>query len=223
MKAATTRQPQISALQRIAQLPPLFRGSDLTVRFGWTSRRTSHYLYLWSKRGLIEPLGGRSDVYAITLPGPKTSDVNWYRAADMAMPGAVLTGLDVLRQHGWITQIVHKPQLAVSTRGPVFELDRFEVTSRTQAWFSRYKPGMHDPGHGLLVLSAPYALLDMIEREGSESCGIQTDDVDWDAISEDDRETMTSLANSWQLDLGQFEAHVRRVCAPQCGPSSAGT
>ena len=58
---------QLSAFERLRDLPALFRGGDLTRRFGWTSKTASQYLYLWKRRGLVQSLGGHSDVYANLL------------------------------------------------------------------------------------------------------------------------------------------------------------
>jgi hypothetical protein len=46
-----------SAIERLQGLPQIFRGADLTVRFAWSSKTASQYLYLWKKRGLVSSLG----------------------------------------------------------------------------------------------------------------------------------------------------------------------
>jgi hypothetical protein len=85
---------QVSAFERLRDLPS-FRGGDLTRRFGWTSKTASQYPYLWKRRGLAQRLGGHSDVYA-NLLASRHSD--WEGAVVMAMPSAVLVGIEALRR-----------------------------------------------------------------------------------------------------------------------------
>ncbi len=97
---------QVSAIERLQSLPPLFRGADLTVRFQWTSKTASQYLYLWKRRKLVQELGGHSDVFANML---MTRQPNWEQALLLAMPSALLVGVEALRQAGWVTQVQHNP------------------------------------------------------------------------------------------------------------------
>ena len=77
----------ISAHERLTLLPAVFRGADLTVRFQWTSKTASHYLYLWKRRGLVASLGGHSDVFANLVVG---REPDWEAGLRLAMPSAVL-------------------------------------------------------------------------------------------------------------------------------------
>lgn len=151
---------QVSALERLRRLPAVFRGVDLTVRFQWTSKAASQYLYLWKQRGLVEGLGGHSDVFCNLLRNP---DGDWDRALIMAMPSAVIVGVDALRRHGWTTQIPVKPTVAVRASQRVFKTSRFEVLPRPAQWFEAIEPALHSAEPGALNWLPPaWALADLL-------------------------------------------------------------
>ena len=95
--AAVDLAIQVSSIQRLLSLPALFSGRDLAVRFQWTSKAASQYLYLWKKRGLVQPLGGHSDVFANTLVQPQP---DWESALRLTMPSAVVVRIEALRRGG---------------------------------------------------------------------------------------------------------------------------
>jgi hypothetical protein len=167
---------QTSAIVRLQSLPPVFRGADLTVRFGWTSKTASQYLYLWKKRGLVQGLGGHSDVFANLLTAP-TPD--WEKALLMAMPSAVLVGIEVLRRAGWTTQIPRCPDVAVAARDRCFSVHPFTVEYRAAGWFEIVRPGIGRAA-GLPMLRPAWALADMLRARGWGKCGLHPDDIDWD-------------------------------------------
>lgn len=170
-----------SALERLRSLPPLFRGADLTVRFQWTSKTASHYLYLWKRRSLVHALGGHSDVFANLLVAPRP---DWDAAVRLAMPSAVGIGVDALRKAGWTTQIQRRPTLAVNKRDSVFSTEPFEIVGRSPEWFDLVRPGIEgyrDPG--LPLLRPAWALADMLHIDGWGHCGLHPDDIEWDEVT----------------------------------------
>jgi hypothetical protein len=191
---------QVSSIDRLRTLPALFRGSDLTVRFEWDSKTASHYLWLWKQRHLIEALGGHSDVYANVLIVPKA---DWESALRMAIPSAVLIGIEVLRRAGWTTQIPSRPTVAVDNTQRVFKVERFDVVRRPPSWFATIEKGIIDHGVGLPSLTPAWALADMLKHEPWGECGLWPDDVDSDAMTPKDRTQLKSAARS--LALGNAE------------------
>ncbi len=182
---------QISAIERLQGLPPLFRGADLTVRFQWTSKTASQYLYLWKKRKLVEELGGHSYVFANLLVGRQP---DWHRALLLAMPSALLIGIDALRYAGWTTQIPHRPVIAVNSRQPVFSSNRFEIVQRDPKWFASVADGvMRDNMDGLPRLAPAWALAELLSRGDWGECGLFPDDIEWHMLTPDD-ETQWSAA-----------------------------
>jgi len=175
---------RLSAIERLRNLPPVFRGADLTVRFQWTSKTASHYLYLWKRRGLVQALGGHSDVYANCLTGQSP---DWEGALKLAMPSAILIGIEALRRAGWTTQIPQTPAVAVNPQKPVFRVDHFQIERRSSAWFEKAQSGVRDADDGLRVLRPAWALADLLSRESWGACGLWPDDVDPAAISEQDK------------------------------------
>ena len=182
----TTRAPQISALERLNSLPEIFRGSDLTVRFGWTSKAASQYVYLWKKRNLVKALGGHSDVYVNML---RTEHPNWEKAVLMAMPKALVIGIEALRQAGWTTQIPQRPTLATAKWEVVYSTDPYEMIPKDESWFALVRPGM--PGGrttGLPTLRPAWALADLLKDAEWGDMGLWPDDIVADAITPQDEE-----------------------------------
>jgi hypothetical protein len=178
---STRSRGQISAFERLRDLPALFRGGDLTRRFGWSSKSASQYLYLWKRRGLVESLGGHSDVYANLLA---SRHPDWERAVTMAMPSAVLVGIEVLRRAGWTTQLPPRPTVAIKAGHAVFKTDRFDVATRTPRWFDQVAPGiLGESPHELRALRPAWALADHLKDGGWERGGLSPDDIEWSQIS----------------------------------------
>ncbi|CAG0998104.1 hypothetical protein BURK2_02809 [Burkholderiales bacterium] len=172
---------QTSAIARLQGLPRVFRGSDLTIRFQWTSKTASQYLYLWKRRGLVQSLGGHSDVYANLLTN---ADPDWEAALLAAMPSAVLVGIEVLRQAGWTTQVPHRPTVAVDANQGVFTVKPFEIVTRDPGWFVTTHQGVdRNHGAGLPGLRPAWALADLLRAQGWGNAGLAADDVDWSQVT----------------------------------------
>ncbi len=181
MRSASARQ--ISAFERLRDLPAIFRGGDLTRRFGWTSKSASQYLYLWKRRRLVQAFGGHSDVYA-NLLASRAPD--WDGALLMAMPSAVLIGIEALRRAGWTTQVTRRPSVAVKAGHAVFKTEHFEVVTRAPRWFDRTARGIAgDAREGLRALRPAWALADQLKEEGWGG-GLSPDDVEWSEVSRAD-------------------------------------
>lgn len=175
---------QVSAIERLQSLPPLFRGADLTVRFQWTSKTASQYLYLWKRRKLVQELGGHSDVFANML---MTRQPNWEQALLLAMPSALLIGVEALRQAGWVTQIQHSPGIAVNAREPVYATTRFDIVAREPKWFSAVQRGVvREHREGLPMLAPAWALADLLREGEWGSFGLWPDDIDWQQVRPED-------------------------------------
>lgn len=168
-----------SALERLRSLPPLFRGADLTVRFQWTSKAASQYLYQWRRRGLVAGLGGHSDVFANLLVQPQP---DWEAALQLAVPGAVLVGIKALRRAGYTTQIPARPTFAIPPDGPRYTVEPFLLTPRPARWFAASRAGIKE--HALI---GAYALADLLIQEGFGACGLEPDDIDWSLFTPAER------------------------------------
>lgn len=175
----------ISAHERLASLPAVFRGAELTVRFQWTSKTASHYLYLWKRRNLVSALGGHSDVFANLVV---CREPDWEAALRLAMPSAVLVGVEILRRAGWTTQIPYRPEAVVNSAEPTYQVEHFDVKPRPPGWFKLLEHGMLRPNpRGVAMLSPSWALAEMIRTEGWGACGLAPDDIYWDAVTDQDR------------------------------------
>lgn len=194
-----------SAVDRLRTLPALFRGTDLTLRFGWSSKTASQYVYLWRRTGLVEPFGGHADVFANRLVA---DEPDWESALVMAMPSALIVGIESIRRAGWTTQIPARPQVAIHASSTLYSTMHFMVERRDAAWFERVQNGVvrGDGGHAS-VLSAPYALVDLIEREGWGACGLDPDDLDVDMLRVGDRNQLSRAARA----LGSEDALIANM------------
>jgi hypothetical protein len=189
---------QISAIERLRSLPDVFRGADLTVRFHWTSKRASHYLYLWRKRGLVYPLGGHSDVFANILMSP--GGPNWEKALGLAMPSAVVTGIEALRRAGWTTQVPFLPTVVVNAKQPIFKTTHFAVALREPQWFEITRPGLGpDNPEQLPVLRPAWALADLLREHGWGACGLTPDDIDGSVITAGDERDWRGASKAFGL------------------------
>lgn len=190
---------QTSAIARLQSLPHVFRGSDLTIRFQWTSKTASQYLYLWKRRGLVQGLGGHSDVYANLLTNPMP---DWGKAVMVAMPSAVIIGIESLRQAGWTTQVPSRPTVAVNAKQSVFSVEPFEIAARPPQWFELASKGIQgDRALGLPMLRPAWALADMLRSDGWGKCGLWPDDIEWDVVDCDEAD--------WQAACSAFDLPYR--------------
>lgn len=175
----------ISAIERLRALPLLFRGAEVTVRFSWTSKTASQYLYRWKSQGLIDALGGHSDVFANLLGNPSP---DWELATKMAMPSGIIVGIEALRRAGWTTQIPTLAQIAVNTKERVFDgIRRFDIQPRSPGWFAMIEGGIDRQPGALATLRPAWALADMLASEGWGVCGLDPDDIDVSLASSRDR------------------------------------
>lgn len=176
--------PTVSA-SVLTTLPFVFHLADLTVWRGWEPQVARSRIYRWIKAGLVVPLGGPSDVYA-NLTISRYPD--WEMGIRMVMPTAVVTGLEVLRRAGWITQIPYLPTVTVNGHQRSYQVSRFSMTVQTPAWFDLMSPGIRDGEAVALPFLAPaWALADIIFHEGWQRCGIDPDDIYWDQVTKTDK------------------------------------
>jgi hypothetical protein len=150
-----------SAVNRLATLPEVFTGGELTVLFGWKSGIASSYLAQWRKAGLVQSLGGRSDVHMNLV---RNRNPNRNAALRRACPHAVQVGVDLLREAGWTTQIPIKLEIAVPLSSPAYSLQGFEMSQRPDAWFVRVALGVQKVAQGIDRLGPAWALADMLAR-----------------------------------------------------------
>ncbi len=206
-----------SAIDRLRALPALFRGTDLTLRFGWSSKTASQYVYLWRRAGLVEPFGGHADVFANRIVA---GDPDWEVALAMAMPSALIVGIEPIRRAGWTTQIPARPQVAVHASSALYSTVHFVIDRRDADWFDRVKDGVVRGENGRApALSAPFALADLISREGWGACGLDPDDLDTHDLRTSDRAQLARAMRAMGVTdpvLGDWSAPPLR--RPTSGP-----
>ena len=115
-------QRRASAIERLRALPPVFRGSELSLRFGWDTHEAGEYLRRWKRRDLVKPAGPRAGVYFNLISETSAPETHLEEAIAMLFPSAVVVGASVLHDAGWtvlqalITQIPRQLDVAVLRR-----------------------------------------------------------------------------------------------------------
>jgi hypothetical protein len=173
----------IANLRRDAleRLPSVFHVADLTLRLGWKPQLAQKQLYYWRRQDLVSGLGGQSGVY-VNLVASRYPD--WEMGLRIVMPTAVVSGLEVLRRAGWITQIPYLITVTVSAAHTVYEVNKFDVNVQAPAWFDAVAAGMRSgEGVALPSLAPAWALADLVLREGWCDCGVGPDDIYWDLVT----------------------------------------
>ena len=175
-----------SAIDRLLGLPAVFTGRDLTLKFQWSAATASAYLAQWRRAAHVRALGGHSDVF-MNLVVQRNPDLE--SVLRRAFPEAVKVGADVLREAGWTTQIMQRPEVAVRSGGPKYKVIDFTLSPRAPGWFARIKPGLEAPTQGLKRLRPAWALADMIDRcidrRIKQAWLLAPDDLDLEAARED--------------------------------------
>ena len=151
----------VSAVQRLLDLPEVFTGGDLTVKFQWKSATASTYLALWRRAGLVRSLGGRSDVHMNLV---RNRAVSTEVALRRVYPRAIKVGVDVLRQAGWTTQFPASVEMALPQSSVPHAVDGFVLSRRAERWYAAVAPGVERVTSGIDQLKPAWALADMLAR-----------------------------------------------------------
>jgi hypothetical protein len=186
---------RISAIDRLRALPATITGSVLALSFNWSSKTTSQYLYLWSQKGYIAPLGGRSDIYANLLVNPNP---NWEAILSSEKSSALVIGTEALRRAGWSTQIPARPEVAVLYSEKPFDSPHFSIEARGSTWFQKVSSGVLRNQGTLPCLAPEWALADLLwAHSGWGGFGLDPDDIDLD---EADESALTVAFTAFKLD-----------------------
>lgn len=189
-----------SAVQRLLDLPEVFTGSDLTVKFQWTSATASTYLAKWRRANLVRSLGGRSDVHMNLL---RNRGVSVEVALRRAYPRAIKVGVDVLRQAGWTTQLPSAVDVAIPQSSVPHALEGFVLSRRPERWYTSVFPGVEKVLSGIDQLKPAWALADMMARaRDGRVVGawlLDPEDLDMDSAFSD-KEMKKALAQ-WGLGV----------------------
>lgn len=184
----------------LESLPWVFHVADLTLRLGWKPRFALQELYRWNRQGLVRGLGGQNGVFANLVVSEYP---DWEMGLRMVMPSAVISGLEVLRRAGWITQIPYLITVTVSAAQRVYQVDKFEVNVQGPEWFDEMAAGMRGgEGVALPSLAPAWALADLVRREGWCDCGVGPDDVYWDWVTVSDQNDWSDACAA--LGLGKL-------------------
>jgi hypothetical protein len=203
-----------SAVSRLAILPEVFTGGDLTVLLGWKSGICSSYLAQWRKAGLIKSLGGRSDVHMNLV---RNRQVNPELALRRVFPNSVKVGVDILREAGWTTQIPTALEVAVPTASSLYDLPGFTLSTRTAKWFQRVAPGTDKVQQGIDRLQPAWALADMLARAQDARVRnawlLDPEDLDLESVRRDKKISVALQAFGLGMDCVEDAGYERIYAA----------
>lgn len=167
-------------LMRLADFGPFFEGRHAMQVFDWSPKTAAHYMWLWSRQGLVKPLGGKSDVF-FNLVADSAAENRIEVAIRRVMPGAVVGPQNVLHESGLTTQRPGTLQLLVRPDERQFRIAAAQVESRPPSWWaaidlaSGVEPGSEE---FLARLTLGAAIADSALSRG----GLDPDDIDLEAV-----------------------------------------
>lgn len=179
-----------TTLQKLAGLPPVFKGSEACLALGLDSKTLSQYLWRWTRADLIKPLGGKSDVYFNALLKPE-SLLQRPVAIHKAMPTAIQAGHAALMGSGVTTQFSYRDYLIVPPSARRFQIEHAVVHTRPRRWIERlYNMGGIVSGD-LPSLTPGAALCDLVlfDRESVPD----PDDIDGEMLEAKDKALMIEI------------------------------
>ena len=168
MKQALDKSPRkASAIERLRALPPVFRGRDLSLRFGWSTHEAGEYLRRWKQRDLVKPAGPRAGVYFNLIAETSAPETHLEEAIATLFPSAVVVGASVLHEAGWITQIPRQLDVAVLRRRTFPAVTGVVPHPRTMFWYRLVHSRLDTEGRGVPRLDPAFALADALKyRDG---------------------------------------------------------
>lgn len=172
-------------LMRLADFGSFFEGRHAMQVFDWSPKTAAHYLWLWSRQGLVKPLGGKSDVF-FNLVADYAAENRIEAAIRRVMPGAVVGPLNVLHESGLTTQRPGTLQLLVRPDERQFKIAAAQVESRPPSWWAAIDLANGvDPGSEefLARLTQGAAIADSALSRG----GLDPDDIDFEAATPTER------------------------------------
>lgn len=194
----------MSSYERLMLLPDIFKGSDANMLFGWKSATTATYVAKWARTGMVRPLGGRSGIY-FNLVVDRNYDLE--RGLRRVLPMATMTGVDVLREAGWTTQILQRREVAIPDKGPSYDIKDYDLQPRSMSWFMLTEQGVEDEGRSLRRLKPEWALADVIrrgkDRRHKSAWMLAPDDLDLEAARE--APAMEEALAAFRLDMSDLE------------------
>lgn len=197
-----------SSIDRLRDLPVVFSGRELTLRYGWSSSQASQYLYRWCNQKLVKRLGGKSDAYFNLILDP-----HWERhvqeALKLVYPSAVMIGRRPLYEAGWVSQRAYCVDIAVPDTAIKHDLDPIaDVHRRPAEWF-RAIPQQRVEHNRLRALPASWALADM--QQFQDPLPPDIDDIYWDHLDTREADSYKAAKSAFEVVTPIRESrHVKR-------------
>jgi hypothetical protein len=131
-----------NSLLRLTKIPSTFGLHDLTKEgtLGESLQRENakKFVSRMLKLGVIQPAGKRAGVYYNLVRDPSAAQNERLVAVSRLFPEAIVIGISVLHAYGWVTQIPHTIDVAISSsRRTVPEVNGVCLRRRNAKWFSQ--------------------------------------------------------------------------------------
>lgn len=175
---AKKRKRVIKVTDALRQMPEIFTANYLCNRMEYDPDDVKIAIYRWIKKNLIQPLGGRSEVYYNCMRG---NDPAWReRGVAIADNTAIFTSATALRLAEWTTQIAQRPTVTLSSR-LLLSTDYFNFNHRSMAWYRTVIGAVTSRPGSLGMLHPAWALVDALYHR-EDSWLPPPDDLDWSVI-----------------------------------------
>jgi len=207
-------QRRASAIERLRALPPVFRGSDLSLRFGWSTHEAGEYLRRWKQRDLVQPAGPRAGVYFNLISETSAPETHLEEAIATLFPSAVVVGASVLHEAGWTTQIPRQSDVAVLRRRTFPALKGIVLHPRSIFWYRLVHSRLErTQGQGVPRLDPAFALADALKyRDGWVP---EPDDIEF--TQTEDAQRFLRACKTLRVALDPEWLKVIRLASPDSG------
>jgi hypothetical protein len=207
-------QRRASAIERLRALPPVFRGSDLSLRFGWSTHEAGEYLRRWKQRDLVKPTGPRAGVYFNLISETSAPETHLEEAIATLFPSAVVVGASVLHGAGWITQIPRQLDVAVLRRRTFPAVKGVVLHPRRMIWYRLVHSRLErTEGQGVPRFDPAFALADALKyRDGWVP---QPDDVEFPEA--EDAQQFLRACKTLRVALDPEWLNTIRLASPDSG------
>lgn len=131
-----------NSLLRLTKIPSTFGLQDLTKEgaLGEALQRENakKFVSRMLKLGVVKPAGKRAGVFYNLVRDPSADQNERLVAVGRLFPEAIVIGINVLHAYGWVTQIPHTFDVAISSsRRTVPEVSGVTLRRRNAKWFAQ--------------------------------------------------------------------------------------
>lgn len=153
-----------SAHEKLQELPDMFSINTAVKILSMPRQSVRNDLSTWTQKKYLKPFGPKCGIFFNIYKNPRADKDYWYNALQEIYPDAIFSGVNVLREASWMTQISRRSEIIIRKRPTYVEISDVFLLPRSKSWYKRYQPGIHLDLKS--TLSPEYALVDLCEQKG---------------------------------------------------------